>query len=360
MSRGAVAEINLAALSHNFSQLKSKVGDCKILAVVKSNAYGHGSLPVAKVLSQADGFGVATLEEALLMREAGIQKTILLFSGVQTQEELFVCVEHNISIVVHHVEQLAILRGFNLAAKSKLKVWLKIDTGMHRLGFASEKTQAIFQQLQALSCVENDIVLMTHLAQADDIKSEKTVEQLNTFSTAIMGLDQPVSIANSAAILAWPQTQIGWLRPGLMLYGASPFAHKTAQDFNLKSVMTLRAKLIAVLALKKGDAIGYGGTWQCPEDMPVGVAAIGYGDGYPRQVRQGTPILVNNQRCALVGRVSMDTLSIDLRNSPRARVGDAVVLWGAGLAVEEIAECASAIPYELLCGITDRVQKHYI
>jgi alanine racemase len=355
MSRAAQAIINLSALTHNLRQAKAAAPPAKTLAVIKANGYGHGIVRVAKALdSEADRFAVASVEEAMELREAGIKKPIVLLEGFFDAGELPLILQHSLEIVVHHQIQLDILNKHK-AANAKLNVWLKIDTGMHRLGFATENVKTVWQELNANELIDS-ITLMTHLANADDRQDSYTDIQLERFTQCTQDLPGPRSVANSAGILGWPATHSDINRPGILLYGSNPFTTGTGADVGLKPVMTLQTELIAIHRFKKGEPIGYGGTWKCPQDMPVGVAAIGYGDGYPRHAGSGTPVLVNGQRAQLAGRVSMDMIGIDLRNTPNAQVGDPVILWGEGLPIDEIAHHASTISYELLCGVTQRVK----
>ncbi len=355
MSRAAQAIINFPALTHNLQRAKAAAPSAKTLAVIKANGYGHGIVRVAKVLDRdADRFAVASLEEALELREAGINKPIVLLEGFFDAGELPLILKHGLDIVVHHQIQIDILSKHK-AANAKLNVWLKIDTGMHRLGFPTEEAKSMWQALNSNALI-NSVTLMTHLANADDPQDGYTTIQLERFTQCTHDLPGPRSIANSAGILGWPATHSDINRPGIMLYGSNPFNTGIGADVGLKPVMTLQTRLIAVHRFKKGEPIGYGGTWKCPQDMLVGVAAIGYGDGYPRHASSGTPVLVNGQRAQLAGRVSMDMIGIDLRNTPDAQVGDPVILWGEGLPIDEIARCASTISYELLCGVTQRVK----
>jgi alanine racemase len=355
MSRAAQAIINLSALTHNLRQAKAAAPASKTLAVIKANGYGHGIVRVARALNDdADSFAVASVEEALELREAGINKPIVLLEGFFQADELPEILQHNLDIVVHHQTQLDILRK-QKPVESKLHVWLKIDTGMHRLGFSPQEAKTVWNELNASALVDS-ITLMTHLANADDRQDGYTDIQLQRFTQCTVDLPGQRSIANSAGILGWPTTHADINRPGILLYGSNPFTQGTGADVGLKPVMTLQTELIAVHHFKKGEPIGYGGVWQCPEDMPVGVAAIGYGDGYPRHAGSGTPVLVNGNRAQLAGRVSMDMIGIDLRNIPDAHVGDPVILWGEGLPIDEIARCASTISYELMCGVTQRVK----
>jgi alanine racemase len=350
--RRTEVSIDLAALRHNLKQLRAVAPQSRIMAAIKANGYGHGLERVAHTLNDVDALGVACLEEALKLRDAGITTAITLLEGFFHADEISDICRQGLDVVVHHEQQIEMLE--RQSPDSRLRVWLKVDSGMHRLGIRAEETGRLWQRLEAIGQVEL-IGLMTHLANADDLEDSKTEEQLSLFHKVCDGLPGLRTIANSAGHLGWPQCHADWNRPGISLYGVSPFAGKRGDEHGLRPVMTLRSELIAVNQLKKGDAIGYGGSWRCPEDMPVGVVAVGYGDGYPRHAGNGTPVLLNGKRVPLVGRVSMDMITVDLRSQPEARAGDEVVLWGEGLPVEEIAEHAGTIPYELLCGVTGRV-----
>ncbi len=323
-------------------------------AAVKADGYGHGLVRVARALDDADAFAVAALEEAQALRRAGVQQRILLLEGVFEAAELPRCARHHLNIAIHHPEQVRMLELSRL--DRPLRVWLKIDTGMHRLGLEPDAAPAMFRRLMDCPAVAPAIGLMSHLARADERNCEATGEQVRVFEQAVADLPGPRSLANSAGILGWPDTHFDWVRPGIMLYGASPFVDSLAEDEDLRPVMTLQTRLISIKRLRQGDPVGYGGTWSCPEDMDVGVAAVGYGDGYPRHAPSGTPLLVNGREAALIGRVSMDMITVDLRQHPEARIGDPVVLWGEGLPVERIARAADTISYTLMCGITPRVK----
>ncbi|NOZ52086.1 MAG: alanine racemase [Gammaproteobacteria bacterium] len=358
MSRAAQATINLSALQHNLQRVQQVAPSSQIIAIIKADAYGHGLVRVAKALNAADKFGVAGLEEALQLRNAGIRKPVVLLEGVLAVSELSKAGLQNLEVVVHHISQLETLEEYARTASnaaSRLNVWLKVDTGMHRLGFPPSIVQTVWQRLQAIPLVK-DVCIMSHLANADDTKDTTTDKQLALFNTASNNIDAKKSMANSAGILNWPMTHMDFVRPGLMLYGVTPFNQDVAADYQLRAVMTLSSQLIAINYFKKGDAVGYGGDWVCPEDMSVGVVALGYGDGYPRHAKSGTPVIVNGQRTDLIGRVSMDMICVDLRGFQNANVGDPVVLWGDGLPVEEVARYASTVAYELLCHVTQRVK----
>ncbi len=355
MNSGAIADIDLSALQHNFARVKQLASTTKILAMIKSNAYGHGLIPVAQTLEDADAFGVACLSEGIELRQAGIDKRIVIMRGFFDTEELELAAEHNFDVVVHCEQQLQILADATLP--KKIDVWLKIDTGMHRLGFLGKQVLNAYQSLQQNSNVKQPIHVITHLANADIVNDITTKTQLEKFIDVSCDIAGPKSIANSATIFNCPEAHTDWVRPGIMLYGVSPLVGVSSAELDLQPVMTLCSKLIAIKDLQKGDMVGYGSTWACPENMPVGVVAIGYGDGYPRHVPSGTPILVNDIKCQIVGRVSMDMLTVDLRNNPQAKYGDTVTLWGQGLPVEIIAEHSGTIAYELLSKITPRVRK---
>ncbi len=369
MSRAAEALINLSALQSNLELVRTRAPDARIVAVIKANGYGHGLLRIAQALEAVDALAVASIDEALSLRQAGINQPLLLLEGFFSADELPLIQQHQLSIVVHHEGQLQALEHMvesqTLDPQHRIPVWLKIDTGMSRLGFEPGQFAEALVRLRQCPLVDPAITVMTHLANADDRHDGMTDRQLNqlkeVLSNVFQTIDLKVSIANSAGILGWPEilnltAQEQWVRPGIMLYGVSPFIDSTAQDEGLRPVMTLRSRVIAIKKLRAGDEVGYGGCWRCPEDMMLGVVAIGYGDGYPRSIQSDTPVLINGQRLPIVGRVSMDMLTIDLRQQPGVVVGDEVILWGEGLAVEEIAARAETIGYDLLCGVTPRVR----
>jgi alanine racemase len=354
MTRGTTAFIDLRALRHNLQRVREAAPRARVMVAVKANGYGHGLVRVARALAEADAFAVACLEEAVSLREAGIRSAILLLEGVFEVSELPLCSLLDLEIVVHHSSQLEMLEYARL--EGPVRVWIKIDTGMHRLGFAPEELPQVWERLQACPGVTSGVQLMSHLARADERHAEHTRKQLQVFAATTAGWPGLLSLANSAGVLGWPATHFDWVRPGLMLYGASPFVDSLADEEGLQAVMTLCTRLIAVKRVGRGEPVGYGGTWICPEEMIVGVAAIGYGDGYPRHAPSGTPALVNGREVAVIGRVSMDMLCLDLRGHPEARVGDLVVLWGKGLPIEVIARAAGTIPYTLMCAVTPRVR----
>lgn len=355
MTRPARAVVDAQALRHNVSEVRRRAPRARIMAIVKANGYGHGLVWVAKTLrGSVDAFGVAAAEEGVALRDAGISQPVCLLEGFFALDELPALVEYDLAPVVHHEEQVKVLETARL--KRPLSVWVKIDTGMHRLGFVPEALVGIVKRLRATSNVR-ELRVMSHFACADDpARRDDTQAQIEAFSVAAdLGLER--SLANSAGIIAWPASHQEWVRPGIMLYGGDPMLGGSSQPVGVRPVMTLMTALIAVAQRKKGDPIGYGPEYRCPEDMPVGVAAIGYGDGYPRRMPAGTPVLVNGRRVPLAGRVSMDMITLDLRSQPHAKPGDPVVLWGEALSVDEIAARAGTISYELYCHVAKRIRR---
>ncbi len=360
MSFGARALIRLAALDHNLDILKSRVPDARVMAVIKANAYGHGMIPVAHHLRHADSFAVARLPEAVQLRESGIEQAIVLLSGVRSAEELRDAAEHHCEIVVHCPEQVELLRT---ETPRPLTAWLKIDTGMNRLGFRPEEAAHRIEQLEAASTV-GEVRLMTHIASADDPSDPSTAQQLAAFRGVADGFEGSVSIANSPTMLGFSEianaaeefgfTGEQWIRPGIAMYGISPFPGRPAADFGLQPVMQFEAKLIATKPLVAGSRVGYTGRYVSDRDTTLGIIAAGYGDGYTRHFRDGTPILLNGRRVSLIGNVSMDMIAVDLGPDAGDCVGDTALLWGDDLPIEEVAPFAGTIPYELVCGISNR------
>ncbi len=353
--RSTHAELDLAALQQNFQQCRQLAPASQVLAVIKANAYGHGMERAAQVLSDADGFAVATLDEAVRLRRV-TQSRIVLLEGVLNAEEMALADRLGLDQVVHSMGQLELLVRAP-APRSPFRIWLKFDTGMHRLGFDAKDAFDVWHTLKHLDQVDDEIVLMSHLANADDPDDSRTPQQLTRFDKLQQRLDASnCSLANSAGVCGWPDSHHQWVRPGLMLFGATPLRGSAAEQLGLQPVLTLKSSLIAINSIKAGSHIGYGGRYCCPSDTTIGVVAIGYGDGYPRNARDGTPVLVNGKAHPLVGRVSMDMLTIDLGPTTKAKIGDPVILWGKGLPIERVAEMAGSISYELLCGLTSRVK----
>ena len=349
------ATVDAGALRHNLQTARRWAPRSRVMAVIKANAYGHGLVAVARALEEtADAFAVARVDEGLALRAAGINTATVLLEGVFDREQLDAAAGANFELVVHTSEQIELLR--NAPAGVRFKVWLKLDSGMNRLGFKEPAFGAAHAALSALGSVQPPVNLFTHLASADDPELPATAEQLSRFDAATRFLPGDRSVANSAGMLSFSQTQADWVRPGLLLYGVSPIAGTIGADYGLRQVMTLRSHVIAVKDLGLGERVGYGGDWTAARPTRLAVAAVGYGDGYPRSLGSGTPVLVNGERAALAGKVSMDMIGIDVTDLRRPPVpGDSVVLWGEGLPVEEIAVWASTIPYELLCGVSQRV-----
>jgi alanine racemase len=358
MSRPTTATIHIDALRHNLSRVRQLAPDSRVMAVVKADGYGHGLERVARALAGADAFGVAALSDAERLRAAGLSQRIVLLSGFDEPTDLPALRRLGVDTVVHHESQLAMLEAEPAAGGDgdPIRVWLKFDTGMHRLGFAPGLAGAARARLAALPTVADDVTLMTHFASSDEFGSAQTQAQIDEFARDTAGLSGAASLSNSAAVLGWPNAHRDWVRAGGALYGLSVVAGKTGADFGLRPAMTLSTRLIAVNRVTRGERIGYSATWECPEDMDVGVAAIGYGDGYPRHAPAGAPVLVDGRRTTVIGRVSMDLMTIDLRGLPDARVGSAVTLWGEDLPVEQVADAAGTISYELTCSITRRVR----
>jgi alanine racemase len=354
MTRPARVVINLSALHHNLQRVREIAPDSKVMAIVKADAYGHGLARVAHALTIVDAFGVACLEEARELRNSGIEHPIILLEGPYTANELKEIDQLGLEIVIHAIDQVEMLEQIELS--QPISIWLKIDTGMHRLGFLPEEVGTILEKIKQCNSVSKNIRLMTHLALANVPSNSMTVKQLECFQNVCADLNAEKTIANSAGILAFPESHVDWVRPGLMLYGVSPLTDSEGGNEGLQAVMTLESKLISVKQLRKEEPVGYGASWCCPEDMLVGVVAAGYGDGYPRHAPSGTPVLVHGERVVLIGHASMDMLTVDLRTQPNAKVGDPVILWGDGLPVEKIAQHAGTIPYELLCAVHKRLE----
>ena len=348
-------ELDYSALQHNLRRVREYAPNSRLMAVIKANAYGHGLITIANQINQeVDAFAVARLDEALFLRESGIKQKILVLQGFSHADEVPLLQKNQLEVVIHTEEQLEILESIN--QPGALKVWLKIDTGMNRLGIQPAQFDAILSRLKKCRLVHQSIAFMTHFANADDNQDTATVRQLQLFNETLNKHSGLKSSANSAGLIAWPEAQQDWVRPGLMLYGVSPIPSKTAAQLGLKPVMSLYSRIIAIKQVKKGQAVGYGGGWRAESDTLIGIVSIGYGDGYPRHANTGTPVLINNKRAPLIGRVSMDMLSVDLSHIAGVKLGDMVKLWGDGIPVEELAVDAGTIPYTLLCGITRRVQ----
>jgi alanine racemase len=350
MTRPIRATIRLSALANNLARARERAPAAKVMVVIKANAYGHGLLRVARALRTADGFAVVDLQDAVQLREAGFEQRILLLEGFFDLGDLSWMAQHRLTAVMHSVDQLEMLETVSLA--SPVDLFVKLNTGMNRLGFAPAVLNSVLERLRHCHNA-GDITLMTHFACADDARG--IASQLARFETAVAGIDLPVSLANSAALLRYLESARGWVRPGIMLYGASPFADQSATSLNLQPVMTLTSKLLTVRQLQVGDTVGYGATFRADASIRMGVVACGYADGYPRHANTGTPVLVAGTRTRILGRVSMDMLCVDLTSLPNVGVGAPVILWGQGLPVDEVATAAGTVSYELLCALALRV-----
>jgi len=346
--RPARALIDLQALRHNY-RLAREVSGAKALAVVKADAYGHGAVRCAQALeAEADGFAVACIEEALELRAAGIRAPILLLEGFFEADELALIVEHDFWCVVHSLWQLEAIEQATLGAP--ITVWLKLDTGMHRVGLHPDDYQAAYRRLLVSGKVAK-IVLMSHFARADELGCKRSEEQVAVFEAARQGLVAEVSLRNSPALLGWPKVPSDWVRPGIMLFGSTPFEEAQPLAARLQPVMTLESKIISVRELPAGEPVGYGAKFVTPRPMRLGVVAMGYADGYPRHAPTGTPVLVAGQRSQLLGRVSMDMLSVDLTDIPQAGLGSTVERWGKNILASEVAARAETIPYQIFCNL---------
>jgi alanine racemase len=354
MPRPLVALIHPQALQFNLTIARAARPQAKIWAIVKANAYGHGLEQGLRGFADAEGLSLVEWDAAVTLRELGWRKPIMMLEGLFEFSDLAIADQHRLQIVVHSDEQLAMLQSAHLS--QPLDVHLKINTGMNRLGFAPDRAHQIYTSLRAIPSVGN-IAFLTHFANAENAQSALPVEtQLACFTQAIAGLKGEVSLSNSAATLIQRQITSDWIRPGVMLYGGSP-GGGSAASFGLRPAMTLQSQITAVQNLQPGDVVGYGSTFKADKPMRIGIVACGYADGYPRHAPTGTPILVQGQQTRIVGRVSMDMLSVDLSALPDAGVGGNVILWGKGLPIDEVAAAAGTIGYELMCALTSRVRR---
>ena len=370
MARPIQAYIDSGALVHNLQAARrTTTASARIMSVIKADGYGHGLLRVAEALAATDGFALLDIQDAVCLREAGFRQTILLLEGFFAAEDLALVAEFNLTSVIHSAWQIAMLDA--CPGRGKLDVWLKVNTGMNRLGFVPQQVAQAMEQLRRHRAVR-DITLMTHFANADEARG--IAAPLALFNDVAAAYNVARSLANSAALLRYPETHGDWVRAGIMLYGSSPFADVSAQQLGLKPAMTLSSRIIATQELRAGDEVGYGALFRADRSMRIGIVACGYADGYPRQsgrvepeapgthrptpggcAHNGTPILVDGQRARTVGRVSMDMLYVDLSDLPQAEVGSRVVLWGEGMPIDAVARAAGTVGYELMCALTKRV-----
>lgn len=354
MARPIQAHIDLSALENNL-HVARRATSARIMSVIKADGYGHGLMRAAESLAATDGYALLNIGDAARLREAGYRQIILLLEGCFSAEELPVIAEYDLTCVVHSAAQIAMLDAY--PGQGTLDVWLKVNSGMNRLGFVPQQAGQAMDQLRRHRAVR-DITLMTHFANADEARG--IAEPLATFNDVAASYRVARSLGNSATLLRYPEAHGDWVRPGIMLYGASPFAHESgggvsAQQLGLRPAMTLGSRIIATQDMRAGDEVGYGAQFRAGHSMRVGIVACGYADGYPRHAPNGTPILVDGQRTGTIGRVSMDMLYVDLSALPQAGVGSRVVLWGEGMPIEEVAHAAGTVSYELMCALTPRV-----
>jgi alanine racemase len=350
MTRPILATIHTDALRHNLGVVRHHAPQSKVLAVIKANGYGHGMLRVAHALSDADGFAVLSLAEAVTLREARFRQTLLLLEGLFDTDELPLAAQHRVAMVVHSELQLRMLEA--TSGLTPVDVFLKVNTGMNRLGVSRNDFRNFYDRLHACKTV-NSITLMTHFATADE--EPGIAEQFALFESLVNGISAPRSIANSAAILHYPETHADWVRPGIMLYGATPFGAESAAQHGLQPVMTLQSEIIAVQTLEPGAAVGYGRRFVAERQTRLGVVACGYADGYPRHAPNGTPIAVAGKLTQTIGRVAMDMLYADITDIPEANIGSPVELWGKQVSVDAVAQASGTVGYELLCALAQRV-----
>ncbi len=350
MSRPILAQINLAALESNLRVARDRSSGAQLLAVVKANAYGHGLARVLPALSEADGLALLELDAAVAMREQHYARRLLLLEGFFAPSELPEIASRRLAVVVHHMEQVRMLESTILSRP--LEVFVKVNTGMNRLGFKPDEAQDVAQRLSRAASVAA-LRMMMHFARADE--DEGLHEQMQRFEGACKGLPYPRSLANSAGVIRFKEVGGDYVRPGIMLYGSSPFPYDTAEMLGLVPVMTLRSELIAVQEIKANESVGYGGGYTAARAHRIGVIACGYADGYPRHAPNGTPVLVCGKKVRTAGRVSMDLMTVDLTDVPEATIGSPAVLWGEGLPVDDVAAAASTVGYELLCAVAPRV-----
>jgi alanine racemase len=356
MPRPLVATVDISAMRHNLAVAKKHAPDSKVWAVVKANAYGHGLERGMRGFSDADGLALIELDNAVRLREMGWKKPILLLEGFFEPADLSVVAGHKLQVAVHCVEQMEMLEKIGPGLSAPIHVHLKMNSGMNRLGFTPQAYRGAYERLHAMPAVGN-ISLITHFANADEPANAglPLAEQVLRFRSAAEGLPCERSVSNSAADLMHPELSADWVRPGIILYGATP-GGKTAAEFGLRAAMTLESEIIGIQQIGPGDAIGYGSRFIADQPMTIGVVACGYADGYPRHAPNGTPIVVDGLRTRIIGRVSMDMITVDLTDIPTARVGSKVTLWGDGLPIDEVATAAGTIGYELMCALAPRVQ----
>ena len=358
MSRPTRAVIDLQALRHNYQLAQSLAPESKTIPMVKANAYGHGAIKVSQALADiAPAFGVACIEEALELRDAGIKQPVLLLEGAFDAAELKLAATKGFWVMIENHQQKEAIINADLAVP--LTVWLGVDTGMHRLGFLPGDIAEVYKTLNSSRNISQPIVFTSHFACADDLNNKATLKQIDAFK-ACAPVTALQSLANSAAILAWPKAQREWQRPGYMLYGNSPFAVPQENADQLKPVMSFESAVISLRTIAAGESVGYTANWTAERDSTIATVTVGYGDGYPRNATNGTPVLINGVRCPLVGRVSMDMITVDVTDLREVAIGDKALLWGPELPVNEVASHCDTIGYELLTRMPGRVPRVYL
>jgi alanine racemase len=353
------ATVDLAAIQFNLRRVRQLAPASRVMAAVKADAYGHGAVPVARALDEAgvDCLAVACMEEAQELREAHLRAPIALLEGVLSPDEAALAAYEGMEVVVHDFWQVQLLEA--MPSHSNIAVWFKLDSGMHRLGFPLDAVPRL-REVLARHPSWRFRGWITHLARADEIACDATLGQIARFDEALANIPGARSIANSAGLIAWPSARRDWVRPGLALYGASPLPDRTGAELGFKPALRLESRLLSIRTYDAGEPIGYGASYVCPQRMPIGVVTVGYADCLHRALPNGAPVSVRGRRAPLAGRVSMDMITVDLRGIPDAKVGDPVLIFGEGLPVEEIAQAARTIPYEVFCGLTNRVRFRYV
>jgi alanine racemase len=356
LNRYAWASIDLEAIRHNYRLLKKISGDNRLIAVIKADAYGHGAAEVAKALPSADAFAVATSAEAVALRKSGISQKILVLGGYINRKELETCVVYQLDVVIH--QQIHIDRLAEFSNLEDLQVWVEIDTGMGRLGYALEAVADVIEQLSRIASL-GQVRMMTHLACADDVENSLTERQLDRVDNLKLD-DYEWGIANSSGILGWPDSHRVWVRTGIALYGANPMSNRNQALVDLKPAMQLMTPILAVNDRKEGDLIGYSSTYTCSRDMKIAVIGAGYADGYPRHKTDTVQVTIHGQLCDIVGRVSMDMITVDVSSLEKVNVGDEVILFGTSPDANTVADCSETIAYEILCNVGAHVRREYI
>lgn len=351
------AEISLSALKNNLSVVRHAAPNTQIMAVIKSDAYGHGAAEAAKALVTADALAVARIDEAIRLRNHHIKNNIIVLSGINTLDDIELCIEQQLQPVIHSESCIQLLKNFS--SPCLLKVWLKLDTGMHRLGLEPNYFNEALAIVTQVTNVELQGVI-SHLSDAEIITSSKNNEQLELFNTLCSNTSiNTRSLSNSAGILLHQSMHFEWVRPGIMLYGINPSTIENTFSKQLKAVMSFKSRVINIRSIKAGEKVGYNGTWTANEPSTIATIAVGYGDGYPRHAKNGTPVYINGKNYPLAGRVSMDMITVNIGQDNNIKIGDEVILWGNELSAQIIADNAATIPYVLFCGITNRVQRIY-